>query len=96
MLSWKVAPYGIVDSLFIYILRSDNTTEYVNSNNKNPFLKKHGIIHEKLVPYNQEQNGLAERVNRTILERARTMLKDDKPITTQVTGLHTTRIVVLM
>ena len=61
----------------IKVLRTDNGTEYVNKNME-LFLKKSGIVHEKSVPYNPEQNGLAERVNRRLTEKARAMLKDAK------------------
>jgi hypothetical protein len=56
-------------------LRSDNGTEYVNSEFQD-FLSACGIKHERTVPYTPEQNGVAERLNRTIVDKARTMLKD--------------------
>ena len=34
------------------------------------------IIHQTTVPYNPEQNGAAERVNRTLMERAQAMISD--------------------
>jgi hypothetical protein len=37
-------------------------------------LRKHGIRHFKSVPYCSWQNGIAERLNRTLLEGARSML----------------------
>ena len=40
----------------------------------NEYLEKCGIHQEKTAPYNPEQNGRAERDNRTIVESARTML----------------------
>ncbi|HEY0433295.1 MAG TPA: reverse transcriptase domain-containing protein [Chitinophagaceae bacterium] len=54
-------------------LRSDNGTEYV-SKEFEAYLKKSGIRHQLTVPYTLEQNGVAERANRTIVEKARTML----------------------
>lgn len=57
----------------IKILRSDNGTEYINNAFSN-FLIKYGIKHEKSAPYSPQQNGLAERMNRTILEKVRCML----------------------
>ena len=33
-----------------------------------------GIVHQKTVPYSPQQNGVAERMNRTIMEKARIML----------------------
>ena len=38
------------------------------------YLKEHGISHQLTVPYNPAQNGVAERMNRTIVESARSML----------------------
>lgn len=55
------------------ILRSDNGTEYINSN-MNKFLVESGIRHQKSVPYTPEQNGKSERDMRTIVEAARTMM----------------------
>lgn len=57
----------------IKVLRTDNGTEYVNKN-FGDFLKKHGIKHQKTVPHTPEQNGVSERMNRTILDRTRCML----------------------
>ncbi len=37
-------------------------------------LSKHGISHETTVPKNPEQNGTAERMNRTLMESVRSML----------------------
>lgn len=55
--------------------RSDNGTEYT-SKDFQKFLEESGIVHEKTVPYTPEQNGLAERMNRTIVEKAKCMLFD--------------------
>ena len=38
------------------------------------YLKHRGIRHELTVPYNPEQNGVAERLNRTLMEAARSMI----------------------
>ena len=57
----------------IKILRTDNGCEYC-SNNFEDFLKGEGIIHQKTNSYTPEQNGLSERSNRTIVERARCLL----------------------
>jgi transposase InsO family protein len=61
--------------LKIKALRSDGGGEYVNQQMSN-FLKVNGIIHQISIPYNPQQNGLSERVNRTVVEKARTMLQD--------------------
>lgn len=59
----------------IKILRTDNGTEYVNKR-MDDLLKKCGIQHQLTVEYTPEQNGVAERANRTICDKARTMLKE--------------------
>ncbi|KAJ2945209.1 hypothetical protein O0L34_g9278 [Tuta absoluta] len=57
--------------------RSDNGREFVNGP-MSTFLRENGIIHQTSVAYNPQQNGVAERVNRTIVEKARAMLHDAK------------------
>lgn len=59
----------------IGILRSDNGGEYVNKRLKD-ILIKCGIKHQTTAPYTSEQNGVAERYNRSIVEKARCMLFD--------------------
>jgi hypothetical protein len=58
-------------------LRTDNGGEYT-SNAFEDYLRKEGIQHELTVPKNPEQNGVAERMNRTIVETARSMLSEAK------------------
>ncbi|KRZ48337.1 Retrovirus-related Pol polyprotein from transposon TNT 1-94 [Trichinella nativa] len=57
----------------IKTLRSDNATEYC-SENFQKFLRVNGIRHETSVQYTPQQNGVAERKNRTLLDMARCML----------------------
>ena len=57
------------------ILRSDQGGEYVNSILKSYCVEK-GILLEHSVPHTPEQNGVAERANRSILDKGRTLLKD--------------------
>lgn len=57
----------------IKTLRTDNGTEYT-SKNFTDYLKLHGIKHQTSIPYTPQQNGLSERMNRTLLEKARCML----------------------
>lgn len=59
----------------IKILRTDNGLEYLNNTFKK-YLLGFGIIHQTTASYTPEQNGLAERMNRTLAERARCMLFD--------------------
>lgn len=54
-------------------LRTDNGTEYL-SNQFKEYMQNSGIIHETSNSYTPQQNGLAERMNRTLMERARCML----------------------
>ncbi|KAG2849693.1 hypothetical protein PC113_g17343 [Phytophthora cactorum] len=54
-------------------LRSDNGTEFVNKK-MDKICELNGIVHQKTVPYSPQQNGVAERMNRTIMEKARSML----------------------
>lgn len=54
-------------------LRTDGGREYVDKNVRD-FLGKSGTRHTVTVPYTPEQNGLAERENRIIVEAARSML----------------------
>lgn len=61
----------------IKIVRSDNGTEYVNKNFEQLFAEC-GIKHEKSTPHSPQQNGLSERMNRTILEKTRCMLLDSR------------------
>lgn len=56
-------------------IRTDNGREYVNRDLEN-FLRKAGIRHQQTVPYSPKQNDLAERINRTIVERAKSMMFD--------------------
>ena len=59
----------------ITILRTDNGTEYETNKFKN-FCREAGIKRETTTVYTPEQNGVAERKSRTIVEVARAMLCD--------------------
>lgn len=54
-------------------LRSDNGREFRNKD-MNGYPESRGIQRESTAPYTPEQNGKAERDNRTIIESARTMI----------------------
>ncbi|KAE9084570.1 hypothetical protein PF010_g20776 [Phytophthora fragariae] len=54
-------------------LRSDNGTEFVNKDVAR-ICTLNGIMHQRTVPYSPQQNRVAERMNRTIMEKARSML----------------------
>ena len=57
----------------IKVLRSDNGGEYTSHKFKD-HLKKHGILHQTSCPYTPQQNGVAERKNRHLMEVARSMM----------------------
>jgi transposase InsO family protein len=59
----------------IKTIRSDNGKEYCNKEFES-FLIRYGIEHQTSTPYSPQQNGLAERMNRTLVERAKCMLFD--------------------
>ena len=54
-------------------LRSDNGGEYT-SRRLQQLLKTKNVIHEVSAPYTPEQNGRAERLNRTLMDRVRAMM----------------------
>nr|GEU71282.1 hypothetical protein [Tanacetum cinerariifolium] len=62
-------------SLKVKVVRSDNGTEFKN-NDLNQFCGMKGIKREFSVPSTPQQNGIAERKNRTLIEAVRTMLAD--------------------
>ena len=69
---WKLLVENQLNSK-LKILRTDNGGEYTSTVFEN-YLVANGVIHEKSIPKTPEQNGIAERLNRTLLERVRTML----------------------
>ncbi|GJY68957.1 putative ribonuclease H-like domain-containing protein [Tanacetum coccineum] len=65
----------------VKIIRSDNETEFKNKV-MDDFCREKGIKREYSVARTPQQNGVAERRNRTLIEAARTMLADSKLPTT--------------
>ena len=59
----------------ITIIHSDNGGEY-RSNKIKDYCIQYGIQQRFTVPNNPEMNGIAERMNRTLIEMVRAMLKD--------------------
>lgn len=55
-------------------LRTDRGGEFISNEFRN-YCEKLGIKHEFTAPYSPQQNGIAERKNRTLVERARSMMK---------------------
>ena len=58
-------------------IRSDNGTEFKNRD-MDEFCTAKGILHEYSSRYTPQQNGVAERKNRTLIETARTMLVESQ------------------
>ncbi|CAI7840157.1 unnamed protein product [Closterium sp. NIES-53] len=57
----------------VKVIRTDNEGEFIG-NKFEAVLKKKGYQHQLIVPYNLQQNGMAERFNWTLQEGARTLL----------------------
>ncbi|KAJ0555461.1 putative RNA-directed DNA polymerase [Helianthus annuus] len=64
-------------SLKVKRIRSDNGTEFKNQV-MDEFCTSKGILHEYSSRYTPQQNGVAERKNRTIIKTARTMLVESE------------------
>lgn len=56
------------------MIRTDNGTEYCN-NQFDEFTAKNGILHQRTVTHTPEQNGVAEQMNRSIMEKVRSEKK---------------------
>ena len=56
-------------------IRSDGGGEYINKAMA-AFCSAKGIHQESTHPYSPQQNGVAERLNRTLLDKARAMMRD--------------------
>ena len=73
---WKLMVENQFDKK-VKTLRTDNGGEYCSTEFSH-FLQQNGIRHETTVPKTPEQNGVAERANRTLVEAVRAMLSDSK------------------
>ncbi|GJS52072.1 putative ribonuclease H-like domain-containing protein [Tanacetum coccineum] len=65
----------------VKVIRCDNGTEFKNRE-MNQFCKMNGILRQYSVARTPQQNGVAEKRNRTLIKAARTMLADSKLPTT--------------
>ena len=73
----------------VKIFCSDNGGEFTSTEFEE-YLKKEGIKHELTIPKCPEQNGVAERLNRTLIEMVRSMLADSElPISFLAEALST-------
>src|SRR6187399_653443 len=59
------------------MIQSDNGTEFKNYT-LDEFLSDEGIKHQYAAPYTPQQNSVAERKNRTLMDTARTMMSEFK------------------
>ena len=55
------------------VLRKNNGGEFYKKEFEE-FYKKCGIAWQKTTPYTPQQNGVAKRMNKTLMEKARSML----------------------
>ena len=58
-------------------LRTDNGGEYTSTEFES-YLKKDGIEHQYTIPKTPEQNGVSQRMNRTLVETVRSMFADSR------------------
>jgi hypothetical protein len=68
-----IASYGNITNNRVQTVQTDNGGEFTSSYLRNKLLKR-GITLQTTVPYTPQQNGIAERMNRTLVDRARTVL----------------------
>nr|GEU60177.1 putative ribonuclease H-like domain-containing protein [Tanacetum cinerariifolium]GEX95932.1 putative ribonuclease H-like domain-containing protein [Tanacetum cinerariifolium] len=76
----NIVPQGGIENLIDLrgkMIRCDNGTEFKNKV-MNQFCEMKGIKREFSVARTPQQNGVAERKNRTLIEAVRTMLADSK------------------
>ncbi|GJU60739.1 putative RNA-directed DNA polymerase [Tanacetum coccineum] len=74
--SMFVSFYNLVLTQFdkkIKTIRSDNGTEFLN-NKISTFLDTMGVLHQTIVAYTPQQNGIAERKHRHLLNVARSLM----------------------
>ncbi|KAI3808433.1 hypothetical protein L1987_24384 [Smallanthus sonchifolius] len=81
-----------IENLFnlnVKIIRSDHGTEFKNVT-LDSFCESKGIARQFSAPRTPQQNGVAERRNRTLIEAARTMIVDSKlPVTFWAEAVNT-------
>jgi transposase InsO family protein len=72
---WKVTVEKQTEKKVVKVLRTDNCMEFC-SNEFEEFCSNDGMIRHHTIPYTPQQNSVAERMNRTIISRARCMLSN--------------------
>ena len=70
--TWKTLIENQMDKK-IKILRTDNGLEFCNTDFEKLCMDD-GILRHKTVPHTPQQNGITERMNRTILDKVRCMM----------------------
>jgi hypothetical protein len=55
-------------------VETDWESEYLNGEMAAALFGEKGVVHQSTARYSPEQNGVAERLNRVLMERARAML----------------------
>ncbi|CAI7879346.1 unnamed protein product [Closterium sp. NIES-53] len=65
------------DKKWIKAIRTDGGGEFVNAELEK-WMKSKGIKHDVTTPYTPQQNGTAERLNRTLVEAIRSLLQHSK------------------
>ena len=73
---WK-SVVGKSSSMKVKVLRTDNEGEYT-SKEFEQYPKKQGTQHELTVPKIPQQNGVAERMNKTLVETMRSIVEDSE------------------
>ena len=73
---WKTLVENLYESK-IKTLHTDNGGEYT-STEFSTYLRKEGVCHELTVPKTLQQNGVAERMNRTLVETVHSVLSGAK------------------
>lgn len=61
----------------VKLLRIDNGMKFCLNAFKN-YSRKEGIVRHHNIPYTPRQNGVAERMNRTIISKARCMMSNTR------------------
>ena len=59
----------------VKLLRTDNGGEFC-SREFNDYCRSEGIVRNHTIPHTPQQNGVAERMNRSIISKARCMLSN--------------------
>ncbi|CAA7041690.1 unnamed protein product [Microthlaspi erraticum] len=71
---WKDLVENQIDKK-VKVLRTDNGLEFCNTR-FDEYCKRHGIERHRTCTYTPQQNGVAERMNRTVMEKVRCLLDE--------------------